>query len=132
MNYIKYLQFSNNEQSQNRKNDRIWSAQAPGISSVVEHCQVPPSVLVWGGICTSGKIPLVFRDQGVKKTRKCTDAISSRLLYFLGPRSTSPMRNGCSSKTQHRPTELKWHRSGVRLIFRISLVQRNSHPTRQT
>jgi len=56
----------NVEQSHNRQNDRIWSAQAPGNSFVVEHRQFPPSVLVWGGICASGKTPLVFFDQGVK------------------------------------------------------------------
>ena len=36
----------NVEQLHNRQNDRILSAQVPGISFVVEHRQVPPSVLV--------------------------------------------------------------------------------------
>lgn len=54
------------EQAHNHQNDRSWSAEAPGTSAIVEHRQNPQSVMVWGGICASGKTPLVFVDQGVK------------------------------------------------------------------
>jgi len=54
------------EQAHNHQNDRIWSAEAPGPLAVVEHRQNPESVMVWGGICASGKTPLIFVDQGVK------------------------------------------------------------------
>lgn len=54
------------EQAHNHQNDRIWSTSAPGPSSAVEHRQYPQSVMVWAGICASGKTPLVFVDQGVK------------------------------------------------------------------
>ncbi|XP_054713697.1 uncharacterized protein LOC129223154 [Uloborus diversus] len=54
------------EQAHNHQNDRIWSVEAPRTSAVVEHRQNPASVMVWGGICASGKTPLVFVDQGVK------------------------------------------------------------------
>lgn len=54
------------EQAHNHQNDRIWSRKAPGTSAIVEHRQNPASVMVWGGICASGKTPLVFVDQGVK------------------------------------------------------------------
>lgn len=54
------------EQAHNRQNDRIWSANAPGPSSVVEHRQKSKSVMVWAGVCASGKTPLVFVEQGVK------------------------------------------------------------------
>lgn len=54
------------EQAHNRQNDRSWSAEAPSTSAIVEHRQNPQSVMVWGGICASGKTPLVFVDQGVK------------------------------------------------------------------
>ncbi|KAM8701702.1 hypothetical protein ACLKA7_004873 [Drosophila subpalustris] len=54
------------EQSHNHQNDRIWSQEAPGTSAIVEHRQNSKSVMVWGGICASGKTPLVFVDQGVK------------------------------------------------------------------
>ncbi|VDP02132.1 unnamed protein product [Heligmosomoides polygyrus] len=54
------------EQAHNRKNDRIWSAEAPSTSSIVEHRQNPQSVMVWGGISVSGKTPLVFVDKSVK------------------------------------------------------------------
>lgn len=54
------------EQAHNCQNDRVWSTEAPGTSAIVEHRQNPQSVMVWGGICASGKTPLVFVDQGVK------------------------------------------------------------------
>ena len=54
------------EQAHNHQNDRSWSAEAPGTSAIVEHRQNPQSVMVWGGICASGKTPLVFVGQGVK------------------------------------------------------------------
>ena len=54
------------EQAHNHQNDRIWSPQLPSTSAIVEHRQNPQSVMVWGGICATGKTPLVFVDQGVK------------------------------------------------------------------
>ncbi|XP_076058393.1 uncharacterized protein LOC143035330 [Oratosquilla oratoria] len=54
------------EQAYNRQKDRSWSAEAPGTSAIIEHRQNPQSVMVWGGICASGKTPLVFVEQGVK------------------------------------------------------------------
>ena len=54
------------EQAHNQQNDRSWSAEAPGTSAIVEHRQNPESVMVWGGICASGKTTLVLVDQGVK------------------------------------------------------------------
>lgn len=54
------------EQSHNRQNDRIWSSKSPGNAAIVENRQNPLSVMVWAGICASGKTPLVFVDQGVK------------------------------------------------------------------
>lgn len=54
------------EQHHNHQNDRNWSSEAPGPSSIVAHRQSPQSVMVWAGICASGKTPLVFVDQGIK------------------------------------------------------------------
>ncbi|UYV62185.1 hypothetical protein LAZ67_1008139 [Cordylochernes scorpioides] len=57
------------EQSHNHQNDRSWSAEVPGTSAIVEHCQNLQSVMVWAGICASGKTSLAFVDQeegGVK------------------------------------------------------------------
>ncbi|GFX22489.1 retrovirus-related Pol polyprotein from transposon opus [Trichonephila clavipes] len=39
-------------------------------SAIVEHRQYPKSVIVWGGICASGKTPLVFVVEGVKINQK--------------------------------------------------------------
>lgn len=54
------------EQSYNGQNDRIWSTSSPGNASIVQHRQNPKSVMVWAGICATGKTPLVFIDSGVK------------------------------------------------------------------
>jgi len=54
------------EQAHNHQNDRSWSAEAPGTSAIVEQRQNPAAVMVWGGICASGKTPLVFVEEGVK------------------------------------------------------------------
>ncbi|VDO87684.1 unnamed protein product [Heligmosomoides polygyrus] len=43
------------EQTYNRQNDRVWSTKGPDTFSIVEHCQNPQSIMVWGGICASGK-----------------------------------------------------------------------------
>jgi hypothetical protein len=50
----------------NCQNDRSWSAEAPGPSSIIKHHQNPQAVMVWGGICASGKKPLVIVNEGVK------------------------------------------------------------------
>jgi len=54
------------EQAHNHQNDRYWSAEVPGTSAIVERRQNPASVMVWAGICATGKTPLVFVEQGVK------------------------------------------------------------------
>ena len=54
------------EASHNHQNDRIWSANSPGSSAIISHSQHPQSVMVWGGICASGKTPLIFVAEGVK------------------------------------------------------------------
>ncbi|GBL93111.1 hypothetical protein AVEN_216464-1 [Araneus ventricosus] len=54
------------QQDHNSQNDRIWFVDAPSISAIVEHRQHLKFVMVWGGICASGKTPLVSVDEGVK------------------------------------------------------------------
>jgi transposase len=54
------------EQSYNSQNDRVWSTDAPDPSSIVMHKQHPKSVMVWGGICATGKTPLIFVEEGTK------------------------------------------------------------------
>ncbi|GFW94722.1 uncharacterized protein TNCV_4247621 [Trichonephila clavipes] len=58
------------QQVHNSQNDRMWCVDAPSTSSIVEHRQYPKSVMVWGGICASGKTPLVFVEKGVKINQK--------------------------------------------------------------
>lgn len=50
----------------NRQNDRIWSRSPPGNSSIVPRRQGSKSLMVWAGICATGKTPLVFINSGVK------------------------------------------------------------------
>jgi inhibitor of nuclear factor kappa-B kinase subunit alpha len=54
------------ESFHNHQNDRIWSLESPGSSAVVSHRQHPASLMVWAGICATGKTPLVFVEEGVK------------------------------------------------------------------
>jgi hypothetical protein len=54
------------EAAHNHQNDRIWSSESPGSSGIITHSQHPQQVMVWGGICSSGKTPLIFVDEGVK------------------------------------------------------------------
>lgn len=58
------------EQCHNHQNDRIWSTENPGPSAIVTHRQKPQSVMVWAGICASGKTPLIFLDNGVKMNQE--------------------------------------------------------------
>lgn len=54
------------EQAHNPQNHRIWSKGAPDASRIVERRQNPQSVMVWAGICATGKTPLVFVPLGTK------------------------------------------------------------------
>jgi transposase len=53
----------------NHQNTRIWS---PNVKSIPENLlrvnrsQKPASVMVWGGITSTGKTPLIFIEKGVK------------------------------------------------------------------
>lgn len=54
------------EAAHNHQNDRIWASESPLSDKIVAHSQHPQSIMVWAGICASGKTPLVFVDPGVK------------------------------------------------------------------
>jgi len=54
----------------NRQNDRIYSTVSPGESRLVGRRQHPASVMVWAGICVTGKTPLVFVEKGAKIDQK--------------------------------------------------------------
>ncbi|GFX03126.1 uncharacterized protein TNCV_4289091 [Trichonephila clavipes] len=58
------------QQVHNSQNDSIWCVDAPSTSAIVEHRQYPKSVMVWGGICTRDRTPLVFVKEGVKINQK--------------------------------------------------------------
>ena len=119
------------EQAHNRQNDRYWSSQSPGSSAIVEHRQNPQSVMVWGGICSSVKTPLVFVEQGVKINQKMygKDILETVVLPWAHQHFGIP--NGPSSKTRHQPIGRKPHRSGVGTIFRLSSQHKNGRHTHQ-
>jgi inhibitor of nuclear factor kappa-B kinase subunit alpha len=54
------------EVAHNHQNDRIWTTKPPLSDKIVSHSQHPQQLMVWAGICSSGKTPLVFVDPGVK------------------------------------------------------------------
>ena len=59
------------EQAHNHQNARNWCAEAPGSSAVVEDPKNPKFVMD-----ATGKIPLVFVDEGVKFTKMFTAVTS--------------------------------------------------------
>ncbi len=59
------------QQAHNPQNDRIWATEAPPPGQrIVARVQFPKSVMVWAGVTSDGKTPLVFIDQGVKINQK--------------------------------------------------------------
>ena len=62
-----------------RKNDRIWSKETPRTSAVVEHRQNPQPIMVWGGICASGKTPPV--QINLNQEVYCRDILESVIQY---------------------------------------------------
>ncbi|GFV14239.1 uncharacterized protein TNCV_1163621 [Trichonephila clavipes] len=58
------------QQVHNSQNDRIWWADAPSTSAIIEHRQYPKSVMIWDGICANGKTLLVFVEEVVKTNQK--------------------------------------------------------------
>lgn len=57
------------QQSHNPQNDRLWAYTSKNISDKdrnIPRFQSAASVMVWGGICKRGKLPLVFIEKGVK------------------------------------------------------------------
>lgn len=120
------------EQFHNHQNDRIWSADSPGSSGIVEHRQNPKAVMVWAGICATGKTPLIFVDQGVKINQEVyrRDILEAEVLPW--PVGTSAKRAGPFNKTLLRPTGRETRRSGARPIFPASSRRRNGRRTRPT
>jgi len=118
------------EQVHNHQNDRIWSAEAPGTSAVVEHSQNPASVMVWGGICASGKTPLVFIDQGVKINQEVYRRDILEAVVLPWAQQHFGEHNGFSSRIPRRPTRRKRLKTGAKLIFPILSLLRNGRPTR--
>lgn len=59
----------NIEQVHNSHNDRVYAANRSDLhpdKKFVQRRQGPASVMVWAGVCASGKTPLVFLEKGVK------------------------------------------------------------------
>ena len=54
------------EQSFNHQNDRIWATSKPKEKAIVSRIQKPLSVMVWAGITSTSKTPLIFIEDGVK------------------------------------------------------------------
>ena len=57
------------QQSHNAQNDRVWAVSledVPESELFVPRYQSALSIMVWGGFCKRGKLPLVFIEKGVK------------------------------------------------------------------
>ncbi|CAD5227603.1 unnamed protein product [Bursaphelenchus xylophilus] len=58
------------QQTYNPQNSRRWSSDRPKEDAIVPRRQYPQSLMVWAGICASGKTPLIFVEKGVKINAK--------------------------------------------------------------
>jgi inhibitor of nuclear factor kappa-B kinase subunit alpha len=57
------------EQSHNIQNDRVISPNAAAANRrgrTISRCQKPAGVMVWAGVTSNGKTPLVFVENGIK------------------------------------------------------------------
>lgn len=69
-------------------NYRIWSTKFSGKSSMAQHRQNLKSVIMWSGICATGKFDLCFTDSGVKNNNdvyqknysRCWASLSSKTI----------------------------------------------------
>lgn len=50
----------------NRQNSRVWTNNNKNTQRIVHCVQKPKSLMVWAGVCRSGKTPLFFIEEGVK------------------------------------------------------------------
>ena len=57
------------EQSHNHQNDRVWTtniSEVPDAAKLAQKNQDSTSVMVWGGIYSGGKTPLIFLEKGIQ------------------------------------------------------------------
>jgi hypothetical protein len=85
--------------------------------------------MVWGGICASGKTPLVIVNEGVKINKEYYQSKILEAVYFHGLSSTSATSNGHSSRIVLQRTRRRQLRSGAEPTFQISSHLRNGHPS---
>lgn len=117
------------EQLHNRQNVKSLPTGATGISAIVtEHRQNPQSLMIWGEICTKGKIPLlVFVPQGVKINQEVyrydIPVVHSRVQHHLGGVEWTFQ--------QDQLTERKQLRSGAKSILLVSSHLRNGRLIRR-
>lgn len=96
------------EQSHNAQNDRLWAAKMADIpenQKYVPRFQGAPSVMVWGAVCTRGKLPLIFIDKGVKinaeyyKTEVLEKVVAPNLQRMFGDDYYIFQQDGAPSHT---------------------------------
>lgn len=67
--------------AQNSRQLLVKGCFSSTTSRIISHSQFPKSVMVWAGICSTGKTPLVFVDRGVKINKEVyVDVIIKRNL----------------------------------------------------
>ena len=126
-NFIHWWEDFQTETAHNCQNDKIWSGNVPGTSTIMVHSQNTESVMIWSRICSTGKIPLTFVDQEVninKKAYQC-DILKAVLLPWIHQDfGKSKWIFQQDSAPAHRQKQLN---IGAKPIFRISSPPRNGH-----
>lgn len=117
-----------NEQAQNSHKDRIWSAEASEPSCIFERYQRPYGNGL-GGIFASGKIPLIFVDQGIKIKQQTYSKfnLEDAVLPWSQLQSSLETKVGPSKRIPNLHIELKTFNIGARHIFLTSLELKNGY-----
>ena len=109
-------------------NDRIYSKDPPEKEQrVVERVQKGQSVMVWAGVCATGKTPLIFVEPGVKINRyNYMDMLDQD--FFPWAESISETTGTASSKTRLQYTRRIRHKTSCATDVQTSSRETNGHP----
>ena len=123
------------EQSLNKQNDRILALSkdaVPQDTFRVFRTQKPMSVMVWAGVTSTGRTPLVFVPQGVKVNQSVyRDDILKKVLKPWARKHFKKGEVGIPARFSTSSQGKKPHKNGAKQIFQGLSHRKNGHPHHQ-